>query len=584
MLAVLSFSSHAPVFFSDFTYDGRLVAGDNQAIGAPGAFGLLFSPEYFHAFGENTYRPLVTASYILDQRLYGKSKAGFAFTTLCLHTLASLGLFFVVRRRAGLGAGIFAAALFAVHPASSEAIYCVGHREAVLGGLFLFWALEFHDRATGKSRALSLVLFALGLFAIESVILLPVFILAEDLVRRRKDLRRALRAIAPQAAIAVAFLAARALMLEGVQRTASYYGGSMTSAAIHAAGALFTYFRLLLFPVALRPDYGGMAVTVTSGAFWGGVILAVLILVAILSRRFHEWTRLGLIWILISLAPVLHILMPFWIPLAERYLYLGAGAFALALSSFLFRLPARHAVLRSTLSFLLIAAMGVLCLARGLDWKDDLHLWRDATEKQPGSHVAWTNLAQSYLRAGNREGRLRALENVLLVDPANVNASVNLAELFREAEDEKGAYEILESGLKRRPDSGPILEALGLLALGQGSYDDAENRFRKLADTPEGDFPAARGMAQVYFAQNRLKETLGFLASCFRHDENDAMCNQILGHLNLRAGKWELSRLAFETCVRNAKDISLRSACVSGKRRSLLKLDEGIDRSEVFQK
>jgi hypothetical protein len=137
LVAAAVLAAYAPIFFSEFVFDGRLVAGDNTAITNLANLRLLFSADYYRTFGENTYRPLVSLTYLIDAAIWGVRKPGFAATSLLIHFAAAWALLVVVRRRAGGDAGLAAALVFAAHPAISEAVFCVGHRETLLGGFFV---------------------------------------------------------------------------------------------------------------------------------------------------------------------------------------------------------------------------------------------------------------------------------------------------------------------------------------------------------------------------------------------------------------------------------------------------------------
>ena len=85
---------YLPALDRVFVYDDILVVRDNRFIEQPGHLLQLHGQAYLRAAGERTYRPLLTATYIFDHLIWGKSPFGFGLTNLLMHVLAAwlLGL------------------------------------------------------------------------------------------------------------------------------------------------------------------------------------------------------------------------------------------------------------------------------------------------------------------------------------------------------------------------------------------------------------------------------------------------------------------------------------------------------------
>jgi Tetratricopeptide repeat len=564
LLLLLALAAYAPIFASGFTYDGRLVVGDNPAVAAPGSWPLLFSEKYFDAFGEDSYRLVSTATYLMDARLYGISKAGFGFTNIFLHMLSAFALLIVLRRRMSGGAAFLASALFITHPAISEAVYCVGHRESILGGLFVFSCIAINDRVIQKQKYSGVVLYsvyALGLFAIESVILAPLYILAESVLRKNNRLKENLRRIAVLLILAGIFFALRPWLFVAPGKTVEWFGGSFAASATHGVGALFTYIRLLAMPVALRPDYGQSILSLHSFSFWAGLAIFGFAALVVISQRVNPWLKTLVAWIIISLAPFLHILTPFWISMAERYLYVAAACFSAILAYGLF-----FGFAKSKKSACVACAIIVVCFAagtfhRGLSHANDLALWTGAVKTQPDSLVAQTNLAQAQLQSGDYEGRGKTLRRILLIDPGNENASINLANIFGQSGQSAKAMDVLEKAVEMHPESALALEALGIEYLKSGLYEKAPELFGRLREVDGGRLPAARSMSRLHFVRRNMPELISSLDECAALDPRDAMCRQISGVLLMESGQYELAQACFQTCARYAEDKALKRGC-----------------------
>ncbi|HEX8077531.1 MAG TPA: hypothetical protein VF511_06930, partial [Chthoniobacterales bacterium] len=131
------------------------------------------------------WHPLTTLSHMLDVELYGLNPAGHHFTNVLLHTLATLLLFWVLRRITGsTWPSAFVAALFAIHPLRAESVAWVAERKDVLSALCFMLTLAMYARYVARPGAARyfavLAAFALGLMAKPMLVTLPLLLIAID--------------------------------------------------------------------------------------------------------------------------------------------------------------------------------------------------------------------------------------------------------------------------------------------------------------------------------------------------------------------------------------------------------------------
>jgi tetratricopeptide (TPR) repeat protein len=133
LLAVLAW---LPVLPGGFVYDERIAVAENPALFQAPPGRVLFTHDYFNLSQEATYRPVVTASYLLDHALWGLWAPGWRLTNLLLHLACVACLWLLLHQWAvspywaSLGA-----AVFALHPLHVETVACVGFREDLLAAL-----------------------------------------------------------------------------------------------------------------------------------------------------------------------------------------------------------------------------------------------------------------------------------------------------------------------------------------------------------------------------------------------------------------------------------------------------------------
>ena len=132
-----------------------------------------------------TWHPLTWLSHAADWSLYGDDAGGHHRTSLFLHALNTLLLFFVLRRMTGeLWASAFVAFVFAVHPLNVATVAWVASRKGVLSATFALltvWAyVRYTERpALGRSLLVAFA-FALGLMSKPVLVSLPLLLLLLD--------------------------------------------------------------------------------------------------------------------------------------------------------------------------------------------------------------------------------------------------------------------------------------------------------------------------------------------------------------------------------------------------------------------
>ncbi|MCB9476857.1 MAG: tetratricopeptide repeat protein [Deltaproteobacteria bacterium] len=580
-------AAYAPSFGNAFTYDARAVLLENKVVENPANLRLLFSPDYYLAFDENTYRPIVTLTYFFDAIVFGKSSAGAATTSLAIHLLAAFGLFLAARKRLGTVGGAMASLIFAVHPAASEALYCVGHREAALGGMFVFWTIALDDharepiRGATLARYLSLVVFVLGLFAVESVILAPAYLAAERILlgSKTENTRAAVVRLAPYFVIAAAFWILRDRYFVGSRGEVPWLGGSWGYAAVHGVSYFLSYLRLLILPMRLRADYGSQGWGAASPEFALGLVAIAVVLALVASRKTPGVMRVGLAWIGLSLLPFLHVLMPFWTTMAERYLYVGTGAFAMMLAAGIIEVRLWRPVAASYLLLAVLLTFALLTHSRGYDWRTDLNLWEDAADKDPESSVAWLNLAQARRDAGDDAGEEKALRRLRRLDPYRAKPAVRLADFLERRGNVKEARSLLQEAAQADPATYPARfftdvpmdralawEALGLFELRQGNAERAYGLFHRLDKSGYDPVAATRDLAQAALVLRRIPDAVGQARKCIELSPGEAVCHQVIGVVAMRAQRFEQAAEAFAECARFATDAAMADGCRGNER------------------
>ena len=205
-IAAVTLLTYTAALTAGFTADDFFILARTK-----GANGLQDAGSYFRAGFFEYYRPVAFVSHALDWTLWGAEPFGFHLTNVLLHTGSTLLVWALGRRLLGGAAPVVAALLFALHPASHEAVYWIAARFDLLATFFTLLALWCLSGRTMGSRIAGWAAFGVALLSKESAISLLIIAPAWDVVVERSDWRTTARRLAPLLLVAAAWLAIRSL-------------------------------------------------------------------------------------------------------------------------------------------------------------------------------------------------------------------------------------------------------------------------------------------------------------------------------------------------------------------------------------
>jgi LPXTG-motif cell wall-anchored protein len=470
----------------------------------------------FEGFYFGNYAPLHLLSYSVDRALWGLEPAGFLLTNVLLHAANGVLLFALLRRLGLAPAGAaLAACLFVAHPVQVESVAWISERKNVLAMTFSLASLHaFVSFRTGRDPSARRWAYAASLAALVAALLCkavavvvpPVLLLLEagPLGRGPLDLRARLRRAAatlPFFAAALALAAAtvasqRDMISEG--RTA--FAMDAPTTALTMVPVLVRYVGMVLWPAGLSPIYTPAVRESPDATFWaalGGVALLAAAGALLLRRRRDAFTWYAAFFV--ALLPVMQ-LVPLPTLMNDRYLYfpmLGAAALAgLALDAALARGgPLRAAALAAGAAA--VVALAAAASARTEAWRDDLSLWRDATEKAPESALAWMGLGTSLADRGRPAEAIAAYHRALAQNPSDARTLNNLGATYNAVGDPASGRPFLLRAVEVSPRYFEALMNLGLGYRLSGDERAAERAFSAALAARPGDPGALEALAAV---------------------------------------------------------------------------------------
>jgi tetratricopeptide (TPR) repeat protein len=484
---------------------------------------LLFTHTEYQGFGaENLkwmfsttygghFQPLTWLTYAIDWQLAGPYPFMYHLTSVVFHALTAVAFYFVTRRLLALafpahqrqsgaemiGAAVFAALLFALHPLRAESVSWVAERRDVVSGLFFLLSVACYlnyaarriqpPQATPERVALpdqhghgitgpalywlALALCALSLLAKASAMTLAFVLLILDAYPLRRfsaDNRSHNDSISRILLEKLPFLLL-GLAAGAVAVWAQQTGGALETLESHgilariaqACYGLVFYLWKTVWPADLGPMYQLPSPSVLLGPMlWKSLaaLAVVLAFILLLRRRFPALPAVFAVY-LVLVGPTLGFAQSGRQLVADRYSYLSCLGLAVLAAGILlahwrgrfsFSGRYRHAS-GAIVAATFVALIGRAGLAQQDIWLGPVHLWERGVAVSPDSSIANVNYADALVRVEDYGAAIEYYRRGLQIEPNDVIARHHLAELERGMGlNEAAIYSYIQT-LKRDP-------------------------------------------------------------------------------------------------------------------------------------
>jgi Flp pilus assembly protein TadD len=538
-------------------------------------------PEMFTSgFWESTsassrthYRPLITLSYAVNYALGGLSPFGYHLGNILLHWANAVLVMLLVTALTGRATlAACGAAVFAVHPVTSEAVAWGAARSELLAALFSLAALVLYVRSPGSgairaswAHVTGVILFGLALLCKEgAVALLGVLLLFEATRKPKPQWGRfgvyLLTAVVYVAGLAAGFGGLRQSPIEYVFNP--LIAEPLGPRFITAMALLAQAAQLWIYPVPLSADYSYEAIPIARSFLDARVILgSAVLLVSLwtlswLARRSRV-AFVGLSMVLSHVALLgVNAVRPVASLFAERFLYFPTAGLAIAAIVGLDALVRLSGARGRALGRVAVAAVIVLYAGRTWlrtsDWHDAMALFTSAATVQPGSAFVQASLSTAYFDVGDYEGARRHARYAATVFPEYSRAWLNLGDVALALGAPKEARRHLSRAVELAPSSQGAHLSLGVAYARLGDFDRAEYHYRRAVELSPRHPTALNNLANLLDRRGNRTEATVLWQRALEIDPlfPEALYN--LGRAYEQAGREEEARVLYRRFMETA--------------------------------
>lgn len=442
------------------------------------------------------YLPLTMLSYNIDYQISGFSGEMFHFTSLFLHILNTVLVFYAfsvffkqLNNKNSFGYSLFIALMFGLHAVHIESVAWLAERKDVLYTFFYFIAFIFYlyyiKKQNQKFLWLSVVFFLFSLVSKAQAMTFSLVLLGVDYVFGRNLLsKKVILEKIPFFVLSIIFglIAILATRSEGVENVDQY---PFYERIIYASYAYIMYIAKILLPINLSaiypfPDkiYNGLPTY-----FW---IYPVLICGIIASFFYlvkkHKLFAYGLWFFTVSIIIVLQVFSYHNVLMADRYTYVSAiGIFVLMVVLFdllISKIP-KIKPLVLVFAFLYVGVQAVIAKERLPVWKNNFNLWTDVIEKHDNVATAFYNRGIAYFNDKKYNKAISDFKNVILLDTTSSGAYFSIANAYSELNDLNTAMTNYDKAIKKDSTDAKYYSNRGIALAKLGKVNLAVSDFNK---------------------------------------------------------------------------------------------------------
>ena len=566
ILAVVTILAYQPAWHGGFLWDDVANIATPELRSLDGLRRIWFEPRT-----TQQYYPLLYSSSWLQERLLGNSPTGYHLVNLLLHIGCAVLVLKIVRFLRIPGAEL-AAIIFALHPVNVESVAWIAERKNTLSGVFALaatlWYLKFDESRSGRTYALAIGLFLLGLLSKTALVTLPLAWLVILWWKRGAISWR--RDVVPSIPFVFLSMAAGLMTWWVEYGNIGYKARSLDFSLVDRwliAGRAF-WFQLskLLWPSNLMFVYPRWDI---NPALWWQYLFPIGVLVLLLILwNFRRWSRAPLAGVLVYillLFPTLGLLNQYFFIysfVSDHWQYLACLGIITPCASGIVLLAGKltrwQAWLEPGTTLLLAGVLFVLTSQQSRMYTDIETLYRTTIARNPACWMAQANLGNILYEVNRIPEAMDLFKQASRIKPAIAHYSLGNALMGKGRTSE--AIEEYRRALRINPDYAEAYNNLGSALLLAGRTSEAIDQFEQALRINPGYAEAHNNLGNALVQTGRALEAIDHYKKALRMTPTSASAHNNLGAALAQMGRIPEATEEIKAALRiNPNDIDARN-------------------------
>ncbi len=615
IIGVFAFILYAQSISFNYTMDDH-PAIDQNKITKQGFAGIptLLTTDYWYGYQEDVrgpvYRPTSLIIFAMVWQFSPDSPHIYHFINVLFYAITCMVLYLLLCelfKKQKLLLPFVCSLLYAAHPIHTEVINNIKSLDEILCFLFGITATYFILKYLSAKSIITLIVGGISFFlslisketGITFLVIIPLIIYFFTDTSWKKTLTVCVVLIV----ISIVYLLIRSIVLGDVHMNVSnsvlnntlVAAPNFISREVTVFYILLRYLLLLVFPHPLSCDYNFSEIkiqTVTDPlALFGLLLFTGLGIYSIINLRKKSMVGFGILFFLITIAPVSNVFLLIGSTMAERFLYIPSLGYCFILTYFLinftkvnsiksnFQSLAQAVKLNPTLFACLLVVLGLYSFktySRSADWKDNYTIFNHDAEVSVNSATAHFNkgyelivnlygkekniqtknnyndiaieeftkainiypyysefyfkLANCYYNKDDYKSALLNYEKAMrLTSKTTPKVFRDLASIYDKTNQFDKELNILDSAIKYTPDSAGLHNDKGCVFFSLKRYNDAINEYQKAIILNPKLAIAYKNMGSSFINIGNYKQALETLSRSGELDSSDAETFKFIG-------------------------------------------------------
>lgn len=501
---------------------------------------------------EGYYEPLTLISLMLDVAAGGSRDhlRPFHMTSLILHLLNTsliIVLIYMLFGRPWIAAGV--GLIFGVHPLTVEPIAWVWERKTLLAGFFALCCMILYVRYTRRFGLFiyvgMMLSFTLALMAKPTVTPLPVLLLLLDWWPLKRLSMRAVLEKLPLLAVAAASSIVTIISTSRNASTVLLGYDSPIQLPIKVCYLIAFYLGKMVWARNLSSIYVLPSPMTLSQPWVLAAFISIIVLVGLLALSWR-WTRAGImafLFFVIGMSPTLGVVQYSWVAASDKYAYIPAIGFLIALAMLLqrtaggFARPLVH--VRSYCVCFAVLAMTIWLAAETRaylrEWQTTEQYAHYMVAKAPDSPHAHNNRGIAYAQRGDHALAISDYSTAIKLKPDFDDAYYNRGNAYSTLSDFEQAITDYGTAIKLNAGYAEAFNNRGAAYSALGIFDAAIEDHSK-AVALKADFAQAyNNRANALMGMQQFEPAIQDYSKAIELNPNylDAFFNRGIAYRNL---------------------------------------------------